>query len=695
MKERTASRLAWSLWAASVAFSFVAFALLIATLTTPVPPSFGFRGDSAIIGITFSTVGVLVASRRKENPIGWIFLGAGLISSFQEFGARYADYGILARPGSLPLAVWGAWFSNWSWLVSAGLGTTMLFLLFPDGRFASTRMRVVGWFAVALVLVGSVALIITPGPMPDFPAAVNPAGIAAWGTLSRAVAGPGSLALLVVVLVAAISLFRRRKRATGDEREQLTWMTYASLVTVAGLAIGSISVVASYATIFAVLTIPIAAGIAILKYRLYDIDVVIKKTVVFTVVTLVLTALYLGVVAVATVGTVSRLAVGVVLLAVTFRPVRRAARALADRIVYGKRATSYEVLVQFSERMAETYATDDVLPRMAQILAAATGAASAQVWLRVGDEFRPEARAGEAGSAAPIRVTGDSLPDLPADRAVEVRHQGELLGALAVTMPPNDRLDPARDKLAHDLASQAGLVLRNVRLIEELKASRQRLVAAQDQERRKLERNIHDGAQQQLVALAVRLKLADGLVDEDAARAHQALTALQIDTQEALENLRELARGVYPPLLADKGLAAALEGQARRSSVPVSIESNGVGRYPQEVEAAVYFCCLEALQNVAKYAGVSHATVRLANGTDELRFEVADDGSGFDPSSTGYGTGLQGMADRLEALGGALQIRSQPGEGTTLTGRIPTRTVRLDPAHAMAEPSAESIAAPE
>lgn len=699
MNARTASRLAWSLWAASVAFAFAALGLLITTRATPIPPSFGFRGDGAITGVTFSTVGALVASRRKENPIGWIFLGMGLLSSLQEFATEYAVYGVLSHPGSLPLAVWGAWFSNWIWLVSTGLGTTLLFLLFPDGRFASPRMRLVGWCALIVVALGSIAMILTPGSMPDLPAARNPTGITGGATFWHAVAGPGALALVIIVLIAAVSLFRRRRRAIGDERAQLTWMTFASLVTVAGFAIGSFaagplySPAVTYITIFAVLTIPIAAGIAILKYRLYDIDLVIKKTVVFTVVTVVLTALYLGVLAVATLGTVSRLGVAVVLLAVTFRPVRRAARSLADRAVYGKRATSYEVLAQFSERMAETYATDDVLPRMAQILGGATGAASARVWLRVGGELRPAAAAGDAGAAAPVRLTGDSLPDLYGDRAVEVRHQGELLGALTVTMPPNDELDPGREKLANDLASQAGLVLRNVRLIEELKASRQRLLAAQDEERRKLERNIHDGAQQQLVALAVRLKLADSLLDRDVPRAHEALAGLQIDTHEALENLRDLARGIYPPLLADKGLLAALKSQAQKALVPVRIETDGLGRFSQEIEAAAYFCVLEALQNIGKYAGASQATLRLSEEAGKVMFEVSDDGSGFDPDRTGYGTGLQGMADRLEALGGTLQIRSRPGEGTRLTGRIPARKDRPPGAGAVAKPDTESVGA--
>ncbi len=149
------------------------------------------------------------------------------------------------------------------------------------------------------------------------------------------------------------------------------------------------------------------------------------------------------------------------------------------------------------------------------------------------------------------------------------------------------------------------------------------------------------------------------------------LSGLQADTTDALENLRDLARGIYPPLLADRGLAAALEAQARKAPIPTTVESDGIDRYAKEIEAAVYFCALEALQNVGKYAKASTASIHLAASDGQLTFEVADDGLGFDPATTGTGTGLQGMIDRLDAIDGTLDVRSAPFEGTTVTGRIP------------------------
>jgi signal transduction histidine kinase len=312
---------------------------------------------------------------------------------------------------------------------------------------------------------------------------------------------------------------------------------------------------------------------------------------------------------------------------------------------------------------------------MAQLLASATGARVVRVWLRIGGRMRLEAAWPEdASPEADVPTQTDALPDLPGDEAFEVRHQGELLGALTMTLAPDDPMNPTKERLARDMASQAGLVLRNVLLIEDLRESRRRIVSAQDERARKLERNIHDGAQQQLVALSVKLRLAEGMIERDPSKVRTLLGELQTQTTETLEDLRDIARGIYPPLLADRGLPAALESQARKSPLPVTIEPDGVGRYGPEVESAVYFCCLEALNNVAKYAEASTVEIRLRQDEDELRFEIVDDGRGFDAAAMGTGTGLQGMADRLDAIGGSLEVRTAPEAGTTVSGVVPTRT---------------------
>jgi signal transduction histidine kinase len=220
--------------------------------------------------------------------------------------------------------------------------------------------------------------------------------------------------------------------------------------------------------------------------------------------------------------------------------------------------------------------------------------------------------------------------------------------------------------------------LKNVRLtgdlrarLDDLRASRRRLVTAQDEERRRLERNLHDGAQQHLVALKVKLGLAEMLLARDPKKATETLEQLKDDADEALETLRDLARGIYPPLLAEKGLVTALESQARKATLPVVIEATGITRYPQELEAAVYFCVLEALQNVQKYAHATQAAVRLREADGRLQVDVEDDGTGFDLATAKRGAGLTNMEDRLDALGGFLSLHSSPGGGARLSASLP------------------------
>lgn len=624
----------------------------------------------------YGTIGAFVASRVQGNPLGWLMLTVGVSFGLIAFSSEYL---VWAVRNDAPLQAVFAWLSNWVYVLTF-LALPTILLLFPTGRVPSPRWRfvryVIGGSGVAL----AVAAWIRPGDVGAEVPFANPTGVQALEPLSMVLSTIGLLGVLVSALASVLALVVRYRTSADTERRQIRALAYLAGVALALLVPAFVtegSPVLNDIFFYAFFTcigvaFPAAIGLAILRYRLYDIDLVVKKTVTFSLVAIALLVLYLALIAVATLGNVSRLLFGIGVVVLTFRPVLGAARSIADRVVYGRRATPYEVMSEFSERMSETYATDDVLPLMVQVLQGATGAERADVWLRIGGQLRASASSpSDAAVRSVVEASDDMLPPLPGSFAAEVRHQSELLGALAVTMPPNDPLDPSRRRLVHDLAAQAGPVLRNARLVEELRASRQRLVAAQDGERRKLERNIHDGAQQQLVALGVQLRLADTMVDRDPAKARELLTRLQGDTQTAINDLRDLARGIYPPLLADQGLGAALEAQARKSPVPVDVAADGVGRLSQDVEAAVYFSCLEALQNVAKYAEASRATITLDEREGSLVFTVADDGRGFDPALAGRGSGLQGMTDRVDAIGGTLEIDSAPGRGTTVTGRVP------------------------
>ena len=633
----------------------------------------------------FGVVGALILSREPGNRIGGLLLyGSGATAaSFVagELTTYFADRGNI--DGLVVVSL--AFLSDAGWIV--GIIPVLMFLpmLFPDGHLPSRR-----WWplaAAAWVLIGFLLIAIafaTPrfagssGP----PRVENPLYIEALDRVEI----PDvviSILLLVILIGSVASLVVRFRRAKGDERQQIKWVVLALVLLVFSFALTEVllqlgienALVDTIVSGTAFIAIPVSIGIAVLRFHLYELDVVVKKTLVAGTLALFVIAVYGSVVwafGALVSGRESSMSLFVIalLLGLAFRPVARFARRIAERLVYGRRATPYEVLTEFSGRLGDAYATEDVLGRMAQILGQATGAAAARVWLHVGGELVPVASwPSDASRAVALPIHGERI-DVPGETAVEVSDRGQRLGALSLTMRANDPMTPSKERLVSDLASQAGLVLRNVRLVEELRASQRRIVAAQDAERRRLERNIHDGSQQQLVALSVKARLARGLAERDPQKSADVLEQIETELQTALEDLRDLARGIYPPLLADKGLGAALEAQARRSPLPVTVDSDGLGRYPEEVEAAVYFSCLEALQNAAKHAQASTVTVTLSQSNGRLTFEVADDGSGFDTGSTGYGTGLQGIADRVGALHGDLAVSSSRGQGTRVTGRI-------------------------
>lgn len=645
----------------------------------------------------FGVVGALIASRGRRNVIGSLMLYASLVTSWGFLCSEIATWFARRGDGGV-LAALLALFGDFTWLFGILPTILLLPLLFPDGHLPSRRWRPFLWLILGFLVVLFVTLVFgdkTLTSSDDVEAIANPFYISAIGRLPSL--DPLINIATPILFAASIgSLFVRFRRSSGVARQQIKWVVFGILAAFVGLFMSDLvkdPFLNSLVAAGTFLAFPVSIGIAVLRFHLYDLDVVVKKAVVYAALVLFATVVYLGLV----VGLGTAMGQGnsfltmaaAVIVAVTFQPVRIRLTRFANRMVYGKRATPYEVLSEFSERVGDAYADEDVLPRMARVLGEGVGAERADVWLAVDQELRDVAAwPAEVTGMAPIALPNGSVPLIDgADRVYPVEQAGELLGALAVRKPAADPISPADEKLIADLAAQAGLVLRNVRLTEELKArledlkaAQKRLVSAQDEERRKLERNIHDGAQQQLVALAVKLRLADGLVERDASKAHELLGQLQGETNAALDDLRDLARGIYPPLLADKGLPAALEAQARKSGLPVGIDADGVGRYPQEIEAAVYFSCLEALQNVAKYAEASLVTVSLVERDRALTFVVTDDGRGFDPAITTGGTGLQGMADRLGAQDGELTVTSSPGRGTTIEGRLPLATAAEVPA---------------
>ena len=381
-----------------------------------------------------------------------------------------------------------------------------------------------------------------------------------------------------------------------------------------------------------------------------------------------------------------------VVVALLLAPVQ----AALDRWVRGpgdRPPAAYDLLTRFSDGASDGDSSEELPVRMARLLAEGTGARWAQVWLVVSG--RPTLAASwpsDADGATTVPELRPGARDATGSdrRALAVAHAGELLGVLRLQERPGLPLSSVEERLFSALASRAGLMLRLAGVRAELErqhrdlekreddltASRERLIGAQDAERRRLERDLHDGAQQHLVALAVNLRLVQTLTQHAPERATDLLARQGDAATVAIETLSSLSRGIYPRLLSDKGLVPALLSGVTASAIPVTVTADGTRRLPAAVEAALYFCCMEAVQNAAKHSGAAAVAVRLSDDRDMIHLAVTDDGTGFDPDSVhGAGAGLSNMRDRLDAVGGTVTVASLAGTGTTVTALVSPEVV--------------------
>jgi len=655
--------------------------------------------------VAYAVLGALIV-RRAGNLVGWFMLAEGAATAVMTAGSSYAVAGLKVYPGGWPgAAAAGALAESAFVLVTSAVAA--IFLIFPDGRLPSPRWRPAALAGLGLAGLTLAAFVVStrrvalPAPGGISLGYPNPLAVRALGPAARLGTLSG-LAVVFILLLAPVvaSLVIQYRRGGQRLRLQLKWLALVVAGELICQLIGGLAIAVgqqgkplqavpyTFSAILALLGIPAAMAIAILRHRLFDIDVIISRALLFTLLSAGVTAVYaaivLGLGTLVGSGNNPGLTVAAaVVIALVFQPLRQRASRLANRMVYGERATPYQVLSDFAADMAGQLDLGEALDRMVSLLAGASGATRVEAWIRVGAELRPSAvwppgselSAGRELDAGELNT--DELASSGDGRMVAVRHGGELLGAISLTKPPNEPLTSAEDSLRQQVASQAALVMRNARLtaelratIDELRASRRRLVEAQDAERRKIERNLHDGAQQQLIALSIHLGLLAEAAD-DPGFVRQAIPELKAQLSAALDDLRALARGIYPPLLAESGLVVALRSQVARSPVPVDLEADQVGRYPQDAESTVYFCALEALQNVAKHARASRAVIRLAGNGDGLMFSISDDGAGLPAAGPRRGSGLPGMADRLAAHGGTLDVSSRPGQGTTISGWLP------------------------
>jgi len=635
--------------------------------------------------VAFAVLGALILWRRPGNLIGWLLVAVGGLDACTHIGDEYELFELGNRPGFPSVTAVEA-VIGWLWVPTVALIGMALPQLFPDGRLLSRRWRALAWFAAAATaLLSSLFIMDTTGTRLES---------------QFAVAFP---VFALAMLTSLVPMVLRYRRSRGIERQQLKWVFYGLAVTVPCLVLGTAGALIGASAAWSLpglVILPAAITVAVLRYRLFDIDLVISRTLLVAGLAAFITVAYVGIVvgvgSLVGQGDEPDLALSVLataVVAVAFQPVRRGLQRVANRLVFGRRATPYDVLSGFATRVGAAEPSSDTLLQLAELMARGTGADPARVWLRVGSELRPAATwplasdpdAGPApvaiAESEDAAVDGAAVPALPdADLAVPVRDRGELLEVLTIAKPRGERLTLVDTDLLGRLADASGVLLRNLRLdaelaqrLTDLQASRRRLLTAQNDARQRIEADLAGGSRAQLGVLRERLSGLAREVDPAAApKTAVLLEQLVAATDGAMETLDSLAGGVYPPRLASDGLAAALTEQAAKAALPISVRAEGVGRYSAEVEAAVYFSVLEALQNVAKYANANSVGVLLTQDGDQLRFEVTDDGIGFDPATSSKGTGLQGMADRLDTVGGTMTLQTAPGAGASINGQIPT-----------------------
>ena len=547
-------------------------------------------------------------------------------------------------------------------------------------------------------------------------------GLALLADRNRIIVWPVVVLWLAVPLAAPSAHANYRKAGVADQR-RMQWVGWAAMVaTEVAMVSVALSIVADWPhhdgsiALAATGLVPLALAAGTVQRLLARVDRLLTHTVSLAGLTALIVMAYL--LALAAFGRRPEGSERTLLLlsmlaaagaAIVYQPARAWLTDRANRIVYGERVSPDEALRTWGSRLTRAIPLDELLLQLAETLRKSMQLSSAQIWVGangryevtamvphrpvshylVGDKERSVvSRSGVSGGTW-LDIWLPGLVDssqVTSTRVAPIAHSGELLGMIVCERPADRVFDEDDDRVLTELARQVGLALHNVQLDtalqasldelretnEELRASRVRIVAAGDAERRKLERNLHDGAQQHLVSLAVKLRLAKDAVVDDPADAEAMIDEIRGNLQEAITELRSLAHGIYPPLLMSGGLAEALPAAAARAALPTSHEIVVV-RHSQEVEAAVYFCCMEALQNAGKHAGDdASATIRVWEDTSGLHWEVADNGPGFDSNGgAGAGHGFVNMRDRMGAFGGTVDVTSAVGVGTTIRGIVP------------------------
>jgi len=628
----------------------------------------GFDAITGLASVAFAVVGAVLLVRRPENGLAWVFLAIAATSVVVGSGAAYAQH---ALAHGWPAARFVAWLADFAAPPTVGLVAGVLPQLFPTGRALSPRWRWPLLAATGYTVLTPVGNGFYPQHLESVASFPNPYAIPAAKVVSEILIATALPLGLVAIGGTVASLVLRWRRATGDERQQLKWFAVAICLLPIPLALHDASNQLGNALISAMFVlIALTIGTAILRYHLYDLDLVISRTVAYLAVSAVVAGLYLAIVGLVEAGTrgsatLALHVIAAVAAAAAFHPLRVRLQRSVDRLFYGDRARPYDAVAGLAQRLESALAPEDVLPTVVRTVAGALRLPYVGIELHESGGWRVVAEHGHRRGAT------DVYP---------MAYQGAAVGRMLVcARGPGEALGAADHRLLADLARQAGVAAQAALATTELLRSRAELVTAREEERRRLRRDLHDGLGPTLAGVTMGLHAAQTFVDRDPDEAKRMLAGLEAQVEEAIADIRRLVYGLRPPALDEFGLVRALQLHAARietepSGFEIVIDSpaSGLGRLPAAVEVAAYRIVTEALTNVTRHARAHTCTVRLClNGALEL--DVIDDGRGLDASRP-PGVGIAAMRERAAELGGVLAIEGLH-PGTRVHARLPVASL--------------------
>jgi signal transduction histidine kinase len=633
------------------------------------------------VTIGFALVGALVASRRPRNPIGWIFLTVGTLYCLIVLAAAV----IKVAPPTSPLYELAYWLGSWLWIPATLLPATFVSLLFPDGHPPSPRWRIVAWCAALGITLAAIGVMFYPDPLANLgQEQASPFAIPGAAPVLGPILTVSMVFLAVGVFGSLAALLVNFFRSADIEREQIKWLVYALGIYVVLSALTSLFAglwpgfrwgmeLSIVVTNLGILGIAIAAAIAILRHRLYDIDLIINRTLVYSALTIGVAGLYglvvgaLGVLFQAgSNGFVSLLATG--LAAILVQPMRDGLQRLVNRLMYGERDDPYAVLSSLSRRLEGSFTPEATLPAVVETVAQALKLPYVAISLKMEGDFK---------NVASYGVEGGERMQLP------LIYQGEIVGQLRLsTRSPGEVFTPAEQRLLRDIARSIGVTAHTVLLTQDLhhlagdlQRSREELVKSREEERRRLRRDLHDGLGPQLASMKLNIEVARNLVSRDPSAAETLLVDLRSQSQAAIGDIRRLVFDLRPPALDELGLIGAIQEYIRqisgRDGLQIRLDSpKDLPPLPAAVEVAAYRIALEALANFVRHSQGSNCRVSLSSTNRQLQVEICDDGLGIPPEIE-PGVGLTSMRERAAELGGTCVIEALPQRGTRVLAQIP------------------------